>query len=324
MFKISKIGILALLTTLFGSGANANDDGITSSVFVWHPNGDVIQASPKGPGMFYQACIHPQGEAVIFSGNTSGGPRIWKRNLSTNTLTALTRPNTASLHGVYSWDGRSIAFTSDMSAERSSPTFVVENLSAQGQPPAGAIVNIHIMDSDGGNIRQLTSGKHADQRPTFSPDGKTIIFVRLVGIDGKTYPTLWSIPSDGSGQAAPIEFSGSRWAYRPWYSQDETRIYFFTIDQDGRHRIASISAEGGVAEFLAADDEGRSHGPFADPDGSSLLMHSTRGPGDQHKIWEVPLAGGVPRQLGPPGFDSSSNVMHATRSINGIIAFDSF
>ena len=324
MLKNVKTSFLALISLIIIGTSVANAEGIRTSVFVWYPSGQVQRASPNGEGMFYQACIHPHGGSVIFSGNVSGGPRIWERNLFSQDIKALTPENTASLHGVYSWDGDSIAFTSDINTGKKLPTFVVESLSGQGQPPAGSVMNIHVMDSDGRNIRQLTFGNYTDQRPTFSPDGKTITFVRLIRHLEKMIPTLWSVSTDGSGQAAPIVLSGTGWAYRPWYSRDGRTIYFFTIDEKSRHRIASVSVEGGDIEFLAADNEGRSHGPFVDSNGETLLMHSTRGKGDQHKIWEIPLSGGPPIQLMPPGFDPTANVMHATRSKNGILAFDTY
>ena len=316
----SKSWLLVLFASIIGSVSSGEE--VNSSVFVWYTNGVVRQVSPQEQGLFYQACIHPGGESVIFSGNVSGGPRIWRRDLPSYKIAALTPENAASIHGVYSWDGMSIAFTSDQNSDQPIPTFTVEEMTPQGAPPRFVTMNIHLMDTDGGNVRQLTFSEYTDQRPTFSPDGKTITFVRFVDDQGETIPTLWSVPSDGSTKAQPIKFVGNRWAYRPWYSADGNRIFFFTIDKNERHRLASISVEGGVPEFFAPDDEGRSHGPFVDPNGKVLLMHSTRGPGDKHKIWEVPLRGGVPKQLAPPGFDSSINVMHATRSTNGTIAFD--
>ena len=66
------------------------------------------------------------------------------------------------------------------------------------------------------------------------------------------------------------------------------------------------------------DDMGNSHGPFADPSKDVLLMHSTRG--GKFEIWELPLDGTKPVKLQPPGFEEA---LHATRSENGIIAFDS-
>jgi hypothetical protein len=69
---------------------------------------------------------------------------------------------------------------------------------------------------------------------------------------------------------------------------------------------------------LANDDAGTSHGPFVDYNNDTLLMHSTRN--GEVGIWELPLDGSEPRQIILPELEEM--VAHATRSKNGIIAFD--
>ena len=46
-----------------------------------------------------------------------------------------------------------------------------------GLPPKGVNSNIYVMNSDGSELRQITFGNYQDQRPAFSPDSKTIVFV---------------------------------------------------------------------------------------------------------------------------------------------------
>lgn len=92
-------------------------------------------------------------------------------------------------------------------------------------------------------------------------------------------------------------------------------ILFTSVN--GRHQICRIPAGGGEISLLLNDDRGTSHGPFADPNGKSLLMHSTRG--GKYGIWELPLDGSPPRSIQPPGFEEA---LHATRAKNGVIAFD--
>jgi Tol biopolymer transport system component len=269
----------------------------------------VRQVSPARRGVFYQASIHPDGTHVVFFGNTSGVPRVWTTDLGNGAVRALTPADSGARHPVFSWDGSRIAFASDRASGQAPER--IEQMKGDGQPPAGHVLHLFVMDADGRNLRQLTSGPYQDQRPAFSPDGRTLAFVS--SRDGAM--RLWSVPVDGSAAPRPLQAHG--WGYRPWFSADGRWIFFFT-EVGGRHQICRVPAGGGEPSPLGNDDRGDSHGPFADPDGTCLLMHSTRDFGRMH-LWRLPLDGSSPALIQPPGFIGGA---HATRSKNGIIAFD--
>src|SRR5688572_26246403 len=52
---------------------------------------------------------------------------------------------------------------------------------------------IWMMDADGKNLRQMTGGKNNDTEPSFSPDGKTLLFVSARDGGGQ----LWTMAVDG-------------------------------------------------------------------------------------------------------------------------------
>ncbi len=265
--------------------------------------------SPGG-GFHYQACISPDGLAVLYAGNASGPPQIWSSNLDGSERVALSSPDSGARHGVYSWDGRLIAYTSDQASGH--PPQLVEDIGPENLPTHG---NIYVMDKDGGGVTQLTKGRFTDQRPCFSPDGSTIVFVS----DRSGGFTLWSVPVDGSASPEPLPFRSQ--AYRPWFSVDGEWLYFIGLgrghDYEDRHQIHKVRTVETEAEPFVNDDKGRSHGPFADPGGEVLLMHSTRD-GDW-RLWKLPLDGSAPRKLQPPGIEQAT---HATRARNGVISFD--
>jgi Tol biopolymer transport system component len=185
--------------------------------------------------------------------------------------------------------------------------------------------NIYIIDPDG-RVVQITEGPFVDQRPCFSPDGSRIVFVsnRNGGL------TLWSVPVSGESDPEPLPYQGS--AHRPWFSKDGQAIVFIAgvddlSEERGRHHICQVGLRDSEANPLLNDDHGRSHGPFADPNGKMLLMHSTRGRDKEtstggihhHSIWELPLDGSSPCKIDIPGV---ADPMHGTRSRNGVLAFD--
>ena len=279
-----------------------------ADVYVWFPDGRIQKVSP-GDGIYYQPCIHPEGTHVVFSGNSSGAPRVWKVDFKTYKLLPLTALKSGARHPVFSWDGKRIIFSSDRSSDKDAEC--VEDMDDNGLPPSDHILNLFIMDSDGKNVKQITTGSFQDQRPCISPDNRNVAFVSN---RGNFFPSLWVVPTDGSSKPRPLLKKGG--GYRPWYSVDGKSIFFFTIIGK-RHQICRIPANGGELIPLANDDIGRSHGPFADPNGECLLMHSTRG--GKYGIWELPLNGDPPHALHPPGIESAT---HPTRSKNGIITFD--
>jgi Tol biopolymer transport system component len=283
--------------------------GFSADVYAWFPDGRIERISP-GDGIYYQACIHPEGTHAVFYGGASGPVRVWRTDLTTLDCVPLTEPDTGAVHPVYSWDGRLIAHASDRGLEQRRMT--VEEMTPQGPNVRDVAVNLFVADADGSRVRQITHGPHRDHRPCFSPDGRKIVFVS----DRAGPPRLWIVASDGGTDPVPLQ--NEAWGYRPWFSDDGSSIYFFT-DVGGRHRICRMSTSDGSWEPLANDDRGRSHGPFFEWGRQQLLMHSTRG-AEKHSIWELPLDDSEPRMLRPVGFDKE--MAHGTRARNGVITFD--
>ncbi len=301
--------VLLLLAAIMSLAVfQLTDKTFLADVYVWFPDGQTRQVSPAASGIFYEPHIHPQGTHVVFFGNTSGPPRIWKTDLSTFGTVALTPEEYGARHPSFSWDGTRIVFASDMKSGQ--PPERIEHMGRNGVPPKDLVTNLFVMDADGHNIRQITFGAFRDQRPCFSPDGKLIAFVSNRG--GGTH--LWVV--DVNGESEPLQLQIDGYGYRPCFSVDGKWVFFFTKAK-GRHRIAKIPIKGGSITLLANDTIGNSHGPFADPNGKVLLMHSYRD--GKYSIWELPLDGAPAHIMQPPGFGAAT---HATRSENGIMAFD--
>jgi TolB protein len=275
-------------------------------VGIREPDGRVEIVSPTD-GFFYQACVHPDGDAVVYAGARTGPPRIWRTDLGgPATTSALTEESSGSRHPAWSWGGDRIAFTSDRSTPGDSQH--VEAVAGGGRPEAG---NIFSMDPDGGDVRQLTRGAFADQRPTFSPDGRTVVFVS----DRDDRIGLWRVDSEHPDEPEPLAYQG--FAYRPWFAPDGETLYCFTITDD-RHQICRLGIDDPTPTPLANDDDGKTHGPFYDPATDTLIVHSTRGQ-TRYALYDLPLDGGPPRPIVVDGVD---HPMHGTRSRNGLLAFD--
>jgi TolB protein len=256
--------------------------------------------------VYIQPHVHPVGTHVVFWGGEAGPPRIWKADLATGEFVALTLPHVAARHPSYSFDGSRIVFAASLS---SSAVGRKSRIDWAGLPEADEVTNLFVMDANGRGLRQITFGPYQDQRPCFSPDGSTVVFVS----NRSGANALWSMSSDGG---EPLPLLGPTNAYRPSFSVDRDWLFFYTR-VDGRDRIAMVRAKGGQVSLFPNDDRGTSRGPFADPGGTHLLMHSNRD--GAWGLWELPLDGSPPRSVQPPGFDAAA---HATRAANGVMTFD--
>jgi len=327
IFKKNKKIVLAILSFLilisitsacesefqekgFGKSAKPQVKVLGADVYAWFPDGEVKKIT-NGKGTYVHPSIHPEGEYVLFNGGVEGTSKIFKANLLTGLITQLTPFNSSSDNALFSWQGDKIIFCSDRKSNEDPAT--IEDV-VKFPPPIHGCINVFTMDLNGENVVQVTFGEHQDQRPCISTDGKTIVFCSNRETDKAKF-RLWSVPTDGS--AEPKLLNADLLAYRPWFSKDGNKLYFFT-DVNGRHQICSATPEAQNVTPLLNDDKGLSHGPFVDPSGNILLMHSNRS--GLWQSWELPLDGISPvRLLEPPGFTQAT---HPTRAKNGVVTFD--
>jgi len=282
-----------------------------ADVYVQFSNGEIRKVSPKEDGKYYEPCISLGGRRVAFFGSDSGPAQIWLSDLEKNTLRTLTDASYSSRHPAFSPDGKKITFASDRDSGHAPER--IENQSVGGAPSASAITHIYLMNTDGSDCRRLTQGNYIDQRPVFSADGNSIIFVSNRG--GKE--SLWRTFISEENYHAEALLPG-RFAYRPHCDFSGDYIYFWTKLSAHRHQIQRLNPRTGEVSALENDNEGLSHGPFVSPLGNYVLSHSTRVTG-RWKLWRVPLDGGAPYCIQPKGF---RNALHPSESANGILVFD--
>jgi hypothetical protein len=285
----------------------------TSDVYWWEPDGRVLRLSP-GDGIYSMACIHPAAENAVFWGGATGRPRLWVADASGG-LDAITQAKISARHPSYDLHGRMLVYCSSRDS-----TETIESLrsgSTTTMPADDARMSIMLRASDGSWERQLTDGRHLDQRPALSPDGSRVAFIS----DRSSPRGLWLVATDGRSEPEPLLENTP--CYRPCWSVDGSSIYFVAF-RPHRHQIHRIAVTGGQPVPLHNDDRGFSHGPYADPAGDRLIVHSTRGAGDSDepatwRLYELPLDGSPPWSLWPPGYMRGA---HGTRARNGVITFD--
>ncbi len=184
---------------------------------------------------------------------------------------------------------------------------------------SGGAINIWIMEADGSNARQLTTGKEGNWGAVFTPDGSRIVFIsRHSGTQN-----FWRMDADG-GNLNQLTRGQYEWA--PSISPDGKWLFYWSI-RSGRAETWKVSIDGGEPISLAGtmDDppdfsldgklmafqrNGRSvvapvdgGGPFGSfepgarfgPDSKSLAWVKTEA--GVSNLWSQPVNGGKPVQL---------------------------
>jgi eukaryotic-like serine/threonine-protein kinase len=150
-------------------------------------------------------------------------------------------------------------------------------------------VNIWRMDTNGGNLKQITSGAY-NQTPVCSPDGQWVVYETL----NKDGHVLMKVPIDGG---PPLNVS-NRSGESATVSPDGKMIAFLGEEGSGTNARAVwlvVPSSGGAPLYTLNADPRRGDRLRFTPDGKSLAYAV-----DQHgisNIWAIPLAGGPPKQL---------------------------
>ena len=130
------------------------------------------------------------------------------------------------------------------------------------------------MDADGGNLLNLTNNPHDDREPSWSPDGKRIVFMSDRD-EPLLYFDIYVMDADGGNQHKLTNDRGDDWL--PSWSPDGERIAFMS-ERDGNTEIYVMDADGENLQNLTNNPDGDSdpawlNSPFSvSPVGKKFTM----------------------------------------------------
>jgi Tol biopolymer transport system component len=232
----------------------------SADIYRAHPDGTGLERLTDDPSFDDQAALSPDGRTVAFVSSRSGHGEIWTLDLATRKVRNITNHAGGHFRPTWSPDGQWIAISSD----RDSP---------QPHRPDGFELiqqtEIYILHPDGSGLRRLTHTNSYAGSPSWSPDGKHIVFYKasfedVIRISDPRHlraTTQIAVVDVASGQGKELtQGKGEKWSPR-WLA-------------DGRIGYFSGGPEGGI-EFTRGDAgaRGEFNSPDWSPDGRKMIYY---------------------------------------------------
>ena len=228
---------------------------------------------------------------IAFASNRDGNPEIYVMDLDGKNQRRLTNHPKNDWSPSWSPDGKRIVFISNRDG----------HVHVHGWPT----YEIYVMDADGGNQQNLTNDPNDDRNPSWSPDGKRIVFSSERDgrvMDGVPTDEIYVMDADGGNPQNLTNDLNEDWD--PSWSPDGKRIAFSST-RDG-HFIGDVGitsdiyvmdADGGNQQRLT-ENRKNDWDPSWSPDGKRIAFSSDRkGDLQNFEIYVMDADGGNQRRL---------------------------
>ena len=231
---------------LYASTHDAGDacppDADRSKGYVWavYPGYDIFLASDdgkiekkltSGPGYDAEATVNWKTKKIVYTSMQSGDLDLWTMNVDGSGKKQITKSDGYDGGPVYSRDAKKIVWRANHPTTPETQKKYHELLSENLTSPMK--MELFISDADGKNPKEITNFGCAAFAPTFTPDGKKILFAsNKHNCDGRKFE-LFLCNLDGSGLEQVTDFGG--FTAFPEFSPDGKKIVFAS-DRNAKER----------------------------------------------------------------------------------------
>lgn len=193
-------------------------------IYLADDTGRIEKKLTTTPGYDAEATVNFAQDKIIYTSLASGDLELWQMKPDGSSKKQITRREGYDGGPVFSRDGKQIVWRAtdpnNSVAMARYKELIKENLTEPMK------MELFVSDAEGMNIRQLTKYGCASFAPTFTPDGKKILFSsNKHDCDGRRFE-LYMMNTDGSGLEQVTHFGG--FTSFPEFSPDGKTLVFAT------------------------------------------------------------------------------------------------
>jgi TolB protein len=250
----------------FASNRMGNDPD-SLDVYRMNADGTHLERLTNDPANDEQPAISPDGRWIAFMSMRTGNPEIHVMRSDGSEVRQLTNDPGWDIHPRWAPDGARVLFNSTRGSVNTEEPELFE---------------LYLVSPDGSGLRQVTHDKAVSTYAMFTPDGRRIVYRRIVAGNSEVFVAN----ADGSGQVNLTDdaaFDG--W---PAWSPDGTRIAFAS-NRGGDEKVFEIylmNGDGSSVQKLTVLGA-RSTAPEFARDGRSILF--TRAGAGFADLYSIPV-----------------------------------
>jgi TolB protein len=175
-------------------------------VFTAKDDGSDLKRLTEAEGYDAEATVNWKTKKIVYTSLASGDLDLWTMKVDGSGKKRLTETYGYDGGPVFSRDGKKVVWRgghpADEAAKQKYAALLKDNLTSPMK------MELFISDANGKNVKQLTNFNCASFAPTFTPDGKQIVFsTNKNNCDGRKFE-LFIINADGTGLRQITDFGG--------------------------------------------------------------------------------------------------------------------
>lgn len=196
-------------------------------IYLAEDNGKIVKKLTDTGGYDAEATVNWKNHRIIYTSMASGDLDVWSMNEDGSDKKQLTKTEGYDGGAVFSRDGSKMVWRA-YHPDNPQKLEVYRSLLAE-HLTAPMKMELWVANSDGSDAKQITSFGCASFAPTFTPDGKQILFASNKHHCDSSDFELYLINTDGSGLQQVTSYGG--FTSFPEFSPDGSRLVFVSSYQ---------------------------------------------------------------------------------------------